>query len=90
MAHKMSIIGYGGMGRLHQESIREFVPELELVGVYDIRPEQLAVAEKEDHLLQQYEPREFALEQKMPNTTIPIILYIFSSLVNFKGYCLKQ
>lgn len=39
MAHRLAIIGYGGMGGWHHQSIQEHVPGIEVVGAYDIRPE---------------------------------------------------
>ncbi|ONI38112.1 hypothetical protein AN639_11505 [Candidatus Epulonipiscium fishelsonii] len=36
---KLAIIGFGGMGNWHYENISERVPEIEVVGAYDIRPE---------------------------------------------------
>jgi len=42
MAIKMAIIGYGGMGNWHHENIKKSVPEIQVVGAYDIRPEQAA------------------------------------------------
>lgn len=44
MAHKLAIIGYGGMGEWHHHSIRDRVPEIEVVGAYDIREERVAKA----------------------------------------------
>jgi predicted dehydrogenase len=39
MAHKMAIIGYGGMAGYHHENIAKSFPELEIAGIYDIRDE---------------------------------------------------
>lgn len=42
--HRMGIIGFGGMGGWHEELIRS-IEGLEVLGVYDIRPERLKAAE---------------------------------------------
>jgi predicted dehydrogenase len=39
MSHKMAIIGFGGMAGYHFENITKSFPELEVVGIYDIREE---------------------------------------------------
>ncbi|MDR1566655.1 MAG: Gfo/Idh/MocA family oxidoreductase [Treponema sp.] len=39
MKHKMAIIGYGGMAGYHHENINKHFPDMEIVGVYDIREE---------------------------------------------------
>ncbi|GHV87245.1 oxidoreductase [Spirochaetia bacterium] len=44
MAHKMAIIGFGGMAGYHQKNINEHFPELEIAGIYDIRPEAVQKA----------------------------------------------
>ena len=36
---KLAIVGYGGMGSWHHRSIKENVPEIEVVGAYDIQKE---------------------------------------------------
>lgn len=41
---RSAIIGYGGMGGWHHDSIKEKVTGLEVVGAYDIRPEALEKA----------------------------------------------
>ena len=40
MAYKLAIIGYGGMGEWHHRNIQERIKEIEVVGAYDVRPEQ--------------------------------------------------
>lgn len=47
MAHKLGIIGYGGMGSWHHHSVSEKVDGLEVVAVYDIRSERREAAAKE-------------------------------------------
>lgn len=47
MAIQSAIIGYGGMGGWHRESIREKVPEIIVKGVYDVREEALDKARAE-------------------------------------------
>jgi len=44
--HRQVIIGFGGMGSWHARSVMEKLPEIELVGAYDIRPEALENAAK--------------------------------------------
>lgn len=39
MKHNMAIIGYGGMGGWHHQSIKQNVQGLNVKGAYDIRPE---------------------------------------------------
>ena len=39
--HRLAIVGFGGMGSWHARNIMEKVPELEVVGAYDIRSEAL-------------------------------------------------
>ena len=39
MAIKMAIIGMGGMAGWHYKNVKEQVPEIEITGAYDIRPE---------------------------------------------------
>ena len=41
---KIAVVGFGGMGEWHVNHIQNNLPELELAGVYDIRPERLEVA----------------------------------------------
>jgi len=36
---RAAIIGYGGMGKWHHEALRTQVPEIEVTGAYDVRPE---------------------------------------------------
>ncbi len=44
----LAIIGFGGMGGWHQESITEKVPEINVVGVYDVREEAMQKARERD------------------------------------------
>ncbi|MBR4941551.1 MAG: Gfo/Idh/MocA family oxidoreductase, partial [Clostridia bacterium] len=46
MAHKLGLIGYGGMAAWHHESINKAVDGLEVVAAFDIRQERLDLAEK--------------------------------------------
>lgn len=39
MAHTLAIIGFGGMGGWHYDSIRQRVPDIHVKGVFDIRQE---------------------------------------------------
>ena len=39
MKYNLAIIGYGGMGGWHHASLKSKVPEINVVGAYDIRPE---------------------------------------------------
>lgn len=53
MKHKLAIIGFGGMGSWHYESITERVCEISVKGVYDIRSEAIQKAtEKGLHIYQ--------------------------------------
>lgn len=47
MGHVSAIIGFGGMGHWHYESISQRVSGLRVKGVYDIRQEALQKAERE-------------------------------------------
>ena len=42
--HRMAIVGLGGMGSWHARNILEKLPELEVYGAYDIRPEAMESA----------------------------------------------
>lgn len=42
--HRLAIIGFGGMGSWHAKNLMEKVPEIQVVGAYDIRPEALEKA----------------------------------------------
>ncbi|MHC1749708.1 MAG: Gfo/Idh/MocA family protein [Cellulosilyticaceae bacterium] len=46
MTYKLAIIGYGGMGGWHHESICEHVDGIQVIGAYDIRPEMLEKAKE--------------------------------------------
>lgn len=39
MAHGLAIVGYGGMGSWHHGELKKMVPEIQVVGAYDIMPE---------------------------------------------------
>lgn len=39
MSYNLALVGYGGMGGWHHSCIREKIPELNVKGAYDIRPE---------------------------------------------------
>lgn len=45
MAHKIALIGYGGMANWHHKTIKT-IDELEIVGAYDINPEKVKKAEE--------------------------------------------
>lgn len=47
MAHHLAIIGYGGMGNWHAENIAAKMPEIKVIGVYDIRKEAMDKARKQ-------------------------------------------
>ena len=42
----MAIIGFGGMAGYHHDNITKHFPELEITGIYDVRPEAVANAQK--------------------------------------------
>ena len=46
MKHGMIIIGFGNQGEWHYENIRDRVPDIAVIGAYDIRPEGGKVIEK--------------------------------------------
>lgn len=46
MKHKMIIIGFGNQGQWHADNIKERIPEIEVVGAYDIKEEKAAEIEK--------------------------------------------
>ena len=46
MRYHLAIIGYGGMGEWHHKNIEERVPEIQVVGVYDIRKERIDKAKE--------------------------------------------
>ena len=56
----LAIIGYGGMGGWHHESIKEKVPEITVVGAWDVREE--ARQKAQDHGLFVYPSLEALLE----------------------------
>lgn len=39
--HRWAIIGFGGMGGWHARNIMEKIPQIEIAGAYDIRPEAM-------------------------------------------------
>lgn len=68
MAYKLAIIGYGGMGGWHHESIGEHIKGIEVVGAYDIRPEMLEKAAKNG--IKAYSSLEELLEDEIDIVTI--------------------
>ena len=46
MKHGMIIIGFGNHGEWHYENIRDRIPDIAVIGAYDIRPERGKVIEK--------------------------------------------
>lgn len=46
MKHGMIIIGFGNQGEWHYENIRARIPDIAVIGAYDIRPERGKVIEK--------------------------------------------
>lgn len=46
MKHQMGIIGYGGMAGWHHQMLTEKIPELNVKGAYDLRPEAMDKAEE--------------------------------------------
>jgi scyllo-inositol 2-dehydrogenase (NADP+) len=46
VAHKLAIVGYGGMGNWHHKNIKEHIPDIEVVCAFDIREELREIAEK--------------------------------------------
>ena len=61
---RLAIIGFGGMGSWHAENISKKIPEIEVCGAYDIRPEALENArEKLREVMQERKVQE-ALKEK--------------------------
>ncbi|MBE6791583.1 MAG: gfo/Idh/MocA family oxidoreductase, partial [Ruminococcaceae bacterium] len=46
---RLAIIGFGGMGSWHAENISNKIPEIEVCGAYDIRPEALENAREKGY-----------------------------------------
>ena len=44
MTYKLAIVGYGGMGAYHHPRIKEAVPEIAVVGAFDVREERQEAA----------------------------------------------
>ena len=44
MKHRLAFIGYGGMAGWHHENIKKRIPEIEVYGAWDVRPEALEKA----------------------------------------------
>ena len=64
---RSAIIGYGGMGSWHHDSITEKVPGLQVVGAYDVRPEALEkAASKGLHTYQ-------TLEELLADTSLDLV-----------------
>lgn len=66
--HSLGIVGFGGMGNWHYELIRDRFTDLEVTGVYDIKPERMAFAKR--HGLHGY----LSLEDILSDADIDIIL----------------
>lgn len=62
MAHKLGVIGYGGMGGYHHERVQEKISGLEVVAAHDIRPERLELAKEKG--LRAYETLDEILSDK--------------------------
>lgn len=67
MSYKLAIIGYGGMGGWHHENIRKSLPEIEVVGAYDIREEMLQKASEKG--LRAYK----SVEELLKDKTVDIV-----------------
>ena len=68
MKYNLAIVGFGGMGSYHFSSIREQLPEINVVGVYDIREERRNAAKEQG--LKAYG----SLEELEQDETIDIVL----------------
>lgn len=44
---RLAVIGYGGMGSWHTKKVKK-LPEIELAGIYDIKPERCALARENE------------------------------------------
>ena len=64
---RSAIIGYGGMGSWHHDSITDKVPGIQVVGAYDVRPEALEkAASKGLHTYQ-------TLEELLADTSLDLV-----------------
>ena len=68
MKYNLAIVGFGGMGSYHFSSIREQLPEINVVGAYDIREERRNAAKEQG--LKAYG----SLEELEQDETIDIVL----------------
>lgn len=64
---RSAIIGYGGMGSWHHDSITEKVPGIQVVGAYDVRPEALEKAASKG--LHPYQ----TLEELLADTSLDLV-----------------
>lgn len=64
---KLAIIGYGGMGAWHHAMIRERLPEIEVVGAYDIREE------RQNEAINQGIKAYSSLEEVLADKTVDIV-----------------
>ena len=68
MEHRLAIIGYGGMGGWHHESIQKKVPGLRVTGAWDIREE--ARQKARENGLTAYA----SLEELLADSTVEIVI----------------
>lgn len=67
MKHGLAIIGYGGMGSWHHTEIKNLVPEIQVVGAYDVTPEIQHKIESRGITAYQ------SLEQLLSDTAVEIV-----------------
>lgn len=79
---KLAIVGYGGMGAWHHSMIRERLPEIEVVGAYDIREE------RQNEIKSQGIKAYTSLEELLGDNTVDIVTIATPN--NFhKSYSIK-
>ena len=62
MSYKLVIVGYGGIGAWHHENIKSHIPNIEVIGAYDVREEMLEKAKENG--IKAYSSLEEVLEDK--------------------------
>ena len=83
MSYNMAIIGMGGMAGWHVRNIREHIPEIKVIGGYDVREEANATA-KDDWGIKVYN----SPEEIYADSNIDIVLIVTPNDVH-KDYSIK-
>ena len=89
MATRWALIGYGGMGGWHVEKLRT-LPEFEIAGIYDIKPEQVKAAEEAG--LAAYESLEALLGEPGRDISLrtPLVSWVLTQLMGYWDYFKKN